>query len=179
MRSFIKHFLYLNLYRWYWFLLISQTCIHFSLDYDLASYTLCTLILDMSCGTYSLKSTVRVLARNLLKNHRKNIFYISFWCLTWGLISSLTSTKPTHYLLGYSNFLAYWCHMSMQNWSLQPISQDYDLISGTTYVVYVNFIYKWRDLQFNVVCVSFNYTQSFSQKSAEGKSPKKYFLYIV
>ena len=28
-------------------------------------------------------------------------FYISFWCLTWGLNSGLTSNKPTHCLEDY------------------------------------------------------------------------------
>ena len=36
------------------------------------------------------------------------------------------------------------------NWKLQPLSQDYGLDSHTTYVVCVNFIHKWRDLQFKV-----------------------------
>ena len=36
------------------------------------------------------------------------------------------------------------------NWSLQPFSQDFDLASRTTYVVCVNLIHEWRDLQFNV-----------------------------
>ena len=36
------------------------------------------------------------------------------------------------------------------NWSLQPFSQDYDLVSHTTYVVCVNFIHEWWDLQFKV-----------------------------
>ena len=31
---------------------------------------------------------------------------------------------------------------NVHNWSLQPISQDYDLASRTTYVVCINFIHK-------------------------------------
>ena len=38
----------------------------------------------------------------------------------------------------------------IHNWSLKPFSQDYDLASHTTYVVCVNFIHKWRDIQFKV-----------------------------
>ena len=38
-------------------------------------------------------------------------------------------------------------HTYVQNLSLQPFSQDNDL---ATYIVRVNFIYKWRDLQFKV-----------------------------
>ena len=37
-------------------------------------------------------------------SRRKNIFIFSFWCLTWGLNSCLTSNKPTHYLLDYGDF---------------------------------------------------------------------------
>ena len=33
---------------------------------------------------------------------------------------------------------------------LQPFSQDYELASGTTYVVCANFIHEWRDLLFKV-----------------------------
>ena len=64
------------------------------------------------------------------------------------------------------------------------------LVSHTTYVVCVNFIHKWRDLQFKVDSErqilfwetfhgNFIYSQSFFQKSAERKSPKKYFLYFL
>ena len=38
----------------------------------------------------------------------------------------------------------------IHNWPLQPFSQDYDLASHTTHVAWVNFIHKWRDLQFKV-----------------------------
>ena len=75
------------------------------------------------------------------------------------------------------------------NWSLQPFSQDYDLVSHTTYVVCVNFVHEWRDLQFKVdserqifdkvFIAIYIYSQSFCQKSAERKSPKKYFFYFI
>ena len=65
----------------------------------------------------------------------------------------------------------------MHNCSLQPFSQDYDLVSHTTYVVCANFIHEWRDLQFKVHSErqifekpfhgNFIYSQSFRQKSAE------------
>ena len=61
-----------------------------------------------------------------------------------------------------------------------------DLTSYTTYVVCVNYIHEWRDLQFKVDSErpifwetfhgSFNYSQSVCQKFAEKKSPKKYFF---
>ena len=41
-------------------------------------------------------------------------------------------------------------YIYIYNWSLQPLSQDYDLTSHTTYVVCVNFIHEWRQLQFKV-----------------------------
>ena len=74
------------------------------------------LILYISGGTYSLKSTpndrffeklfmailftLRVFARNLLSgNRRSNTFRISFWCLAWNSNPGFLSNKPTHYLL--------------------------------------------------------------------------------
>ena len=73
---------------------------------------------------------------------------------------------------------------NIHNWPLQPFSQDYSLASHTTNGVI--FIRERRDLQFNVDSErqffeklfhgSFIYSQSFYQKSAERKSPKKYFF---
>ena len=61
-----------------------------------------------------------------------------------------------------------------------------DLVSHTAYVVRVNFIHKWRDLQLKVdrffeklFTAILIYSESFCQKSAERKSPKRYFLYFV
>ena len=58
-----------------------------------------------------------------------------------------------------------------------PSVRIIDLVSHTTYVVCVNFIHKWRDLQFKVDSErqifwetfhsNFIYSQSFCQKSAE------------
>ena len=79
------------------------------------SLMLCVLILYVSGGTYSLKSTpndrffeklfmpmlftLRVFARNLLRgNRRRNTFRISFWCLAWDTnpgFSSNNNTLPT------------------------------------------------------------------------------------
>ena len=36
----------------------------------------------------------------------------------------------------------------IHSWPLQSFSQHYDLASHTTHVVCINFIHKWRDLQF-------------------------------
>ena len=38
--------------------------------------------------------------------------------------------------------------LHIYNWSLQP--RIIDLISHTTYIVSVNFVHMWRDLQFKV-----------------------------
>ena len=60
-----------------------------------------------------------------------------------------------------------------------------DLVLHTTHVVLI--LYKWRDLQFKVdsvrqilwATVHGNFIPIyFCQKSAERKSPKKYFLYL-
>ena len=70
-----------------------------------------------------------------------------------------------------------------------PSVRIIDLVFHTTHVVCVNFINKWRDLQFKVDSQryfffretfhdNFIYSQSFCQNSAERKSPKKYFLYF-
>ena len=83
---------------------------------------LCVLILYISGGTYSLKSTpndrffeklfmtilftLRVFARNLLRGNRwRNTFRISFWCLTWDSNPGFSSNKPTHYLLDHGDFV--------------------------------------------------------------------------
>ena len=74
-------------------------------------------------------------------------------------------------------------HTYIHNWPLQPFSQDYCfLVSRTTYVVCIKFIYK-IDAERQIFWESFHgnfiYSQSFWQKSAESQSPKKYFLYFV
>ena len=47
-----------------------------------------------------------VFDRNLLRgNRRRNIFCILYWCLACCSNPSLTSNKPTHYLLNYGDFL--------------------------------------------------------------------------
>ena len=48
--------------------------------------------------------TLKVYARIPLRgNRRRNTFCILLWCLTWRLNPSLTSHKPTHYLLDYGD----------------------------------------------------------------------------
>ena len=68
-----------------------------------------------------------------------------------------------------------------------PSVRIMEIVSNTTYVVRVNFIHKWRNLQFNIdskrlfeklfMTISVD-SQSFCQQSAERKSPQKYFSYF-
>ena len=78
----------------------------------------------------------------------------------------------------------------IHNWPLQSFSQDYYIVSHTTYIVCVYFIHKWRDPQFKVdferqyffgkLFMEILFTLgSFCQKSAKRKSPKVYSLYLV
>ena len=39
---------------------------------------------------------------------------------------------------------------SLYNWSLQPFSQDYNLIFHTTHVVCIHFVHEWQNLHFKV-----------------------------
>ena len=85
--------------------------------------------------------------------------------------------------LGLNNTVLHTYLISHYNLSFRII----DLVSHTTYVVCVNFIHKWRDLQFNSRLETTDFlrnffmawficSQSFYQKSAERKWPKKYFF---
>ena len=87
----------------------------------LTSPMLRALILYISSGTYSWKSTKNdrflrsfswqfyLLSVPLLEicweEVAKEIFsYFTFWCLTWDLNTGLTSNEPTYYQLGYVTF---------------------------------------------------------------------------
>ena len=71
----------------------------------------------------------------------------------------------------------------IHNWSLQALSQDYDLVSHITHVMCVNLIHERRDLQFTAmtdlretfhgksIC-----SESFFHKSAERQSSKNNFV---
>ena len=94
----------------------------------------------------------------------------------------LTRLVRLWYLL--VNFIFY-IHTYIYNSLLQSFSLDYDLTAHTTYVVYANFIHGCRDLQFKVdfrqqilflFHGNFISFQSFWQKSAESKPPKKYLF---
>ena len=92
---------------------------------------------------------------------------------------------PTVIRFGCVDFLMYAYIIGHYNPSVRII----DLVSHTTYVVCVNFIHKWQDLQFKLNSErqifwetfhgNFIYSQSFCQKSAERKSPMEYFSYFV
>ena len=68
-----------------------------------------------------------------------------------------------------------------------PSVRIIDLVLHTTYVVCVNFSGRTYSLKstlngrfFEKLCMAiFIYSQSFWQKSAKRKSPKKYFLYFI
>ena len=55
-------------------------------------------------------------------------------------LTAAASTRTTN--VGAEQYIRYW--------SLQLFNQDYDPVYLTNYVVCVNFIHEWRDLQFKV-----------------------------
>ena len=68
------------------------------------------------------------------------------WILMYRAAVQVSEWKKTLYFMQILYIHTYF----ICNWSLQPFSQDYDLPSHTIYVVCVNFIHKWRDLQLEV-----------------------------
>ena len=66
----------------------------------------------------------------------------------WKVLRSVLSAQKT--FRNTWNHLICKTHAGLCNWSLQPLSQDYDLATHTTYVVCINFIHEWQDLQFKV-----------------------------
>ena len=127
---------------------------------------LCVLILYISGGTYSLKSTpndrfeklfttilftLRVFARNLLRgNRRRNTFRISSWCLAWDSNPGFSSNKPTHYLLDHGDFNHSTNH-SISFLSARNISIFLKLwIQMSRLMNQTHF--KWYEFDVNVVC---------------------------
>ena len=82
---------------------------------------LCVLFLYISGGIYSLKST-------------PNDRYFEKLFMTILFALKVFARNLHTYIIGHYN----------------PSVRIIDLVSYTTYVVCVNFIYKWRDLQFKV-----------------------------
>ena len=81
-------------------------------------------------------------------------------------------------------------YIHIHNWPLQPFSQDFGLSSHTSFVVGVNFIHKWRDLQFKVdserqilffeklfITILFN-LRVFARNLLRGNHWKRNFLYF-
>ena len=129
---------------------------------------------------------------NQNKNERKGflstIVYRLFICLKTTIKDRNSYWNKIFRIKNLKDALKYG-HLQQHSWSLQPFSQDYGLASHTTHVVYVSLIREWRDLQCNVDSERqifeklfhgrFIYSQSFCKKSAERKSPKKYFSYFI
>ena len=94
------------------------------------------------------------------------------WYIIWYILFSV------YYIL-FINILTYTYIIGHYNPSVRII----DLVSHTIYVVCVNFIYisdgTERQIFLETFHGNFIYSQGFCQKSAERKSPKKYFLYFV
>ena len=68
--------------------------------------------------------------------------------------SGHTANKPTYYLLDCCDFIIMKLYEYESHTYIivhyNPSVRIIDLVSHTTYVVYVSFIDKWRDLQFEV-----------------------------
>ena len=111
------------------------------------------------------------------------------------LVVAMILYKPFHcLLLLHICYLPhkYFCHV-LYTYIIghyNPSVRFIDLVSHTTYVVCVNFIHKWQNLQFKVdserkiFWETFHgslliYSQRFCPESAERTSPKKYFSYFV
>ena len=101
--------------------------------YLLTSLILCVFIFYMCGGTYNLKSTFKEVLLTLDGGRpKKYFFHISFcWrCLRWCLNRGFTCSKPARHLHTY--IIGHY----------KPSVRIVDLVSHTTYVVYVNFIHK-------------------------------------
>ena len=70
----------------------------------------------------------------------------------------------------------------LYNWLIQPFSLDCNPVSHTTYVVSVNFIHDWRDIQFIFDCKQLYNAILFTSRAVARnlqKSPKQYFLILL
>ena len=124
--------------------------------------------------------TLRFFARNLLRgNCRRNIFfYISFLMPDLGF----TSNKPTYCLLDYGVFLVGLVNLKLHFFSalkmviLCSLLKKCNTENGWHVFFLILLPYESIHKAFHG---NFIYYQSFCQKSAERKSPKKYFMYFV
>ena len=113
-----------------------------------------------------------------------------------GSIKGKKNFFPKHLVKQQKKFSCTFLHLIKKNENIfvhiighyNPSVRLTTQLLNNTYVECVNFIHKWRGLQFKVnserqICLetfhgNFIYSKSFCQKSAERKTPKKYFLYF-
>ena len=106
--------------------------------------------------------------------YNKFLFYLNTALLI--LLSDPFTIKVKHPV-----FNTVFIHTYINNWSLQPFRQDYDLASHTSYVVCVNFIHE---CQYDRFSETFHgnliNSQSSCQKSAERTEvSEKIFFHTV
>ena len=101
-----------------------------------------------------------------------NIFLVLSFCIT--------NINDSLWLLEQQDWM--YIHNIIGHYN--PSVNIIDLVSHTTYVMCVNFIHKWRYLQFKVDSERQIFWETFHgnffwQKSADRISPKKYFSYFI
>ena len=105
------------------------------------------------------------------------------YCVFHSISINVHNLKPLNFL-NLCNFFFNEQNKYIHNWSLQPFSQDY-WPSFSHHLWCVNVIHEFkvdseRQIFFwETFHSNFIYSQSFCKKSAERKSPKKYFSYFV
>ena len=108
--------------------------------------------------------TLWVFARNLLRESlpKKYFFILRFiWeCLTWGLNRDLTPNKSVFYVQDYGDFIIRLHTYIIHNWLDLNVDSERQIFKKLSHGRFI-------------------YSQSFCQKSAERKSPKKYFSYFI
>ena len=135
---------------------------------------LCALILYVSGGTYSLTSTPNDrFLRYFRSFFRKSAegkspkkyycFHIWFWCLTWDMNRGFTSNKWTHYVLDYRATQFMHCKKI-----LLLLEKQYWITNNPNF--WIPRDWKQLDLSYGLLW--------HILKSAEWKSPKKYFFFI-
>ena len=143
--------------------------------------------------------TLRVFTRNLLRgNRQKNNFRILFWCLAWVSNSGFSSNKPTHYLLDHGDYklIATQClenikviaqkPLQTHNRSLQPFSQNYNLVSHVSVLMLCVLILYMSTGTYSLKStpnvrffrnLSWQFYLLSKFLSVERKAPKKYLIW--
>ena len=112
------------------FLRISLSTIKFYTNLSLYLFVLCDNVkIKHKQNRESNLSYCNRISRNFFRNNR-NILYGS--CAMWYNFFSFLYYSLTN------------MHIYIHNFLLQSFSQDYDVASHTTYVMFFNFIHKWR-----------------------------------